>query len=209
MKVGCDDLRAVCSAIVAGIERLLASQTRPIVVALDGGSGAGKSALAALIEHEIDAASIPLDDFFAAEIPDPQWDRFTVNEKLAHVFDWHRLRDDAITPLLQGRPARWRAFDFASGLRPDGTYGLQYEPTERKPADVILLEGAYSAGPALAGVVDLAVLVNVPVEVRHARLRAREDPAFLERWHARWDTVEDYYFHRVRPKESFDLVVRL
>jgi len=67
-------------------------------------SGAGKSTLAALIEDEIDAALIPLDDFFSADIPDSQWDQFTVEQKLRNVFDWKRLRAHAIEPLLKGSP---------------------------------------------------------------------------------------------------------
>jgi uridine kinase len=78
---------------------------------------------------------------------------------------------------------------------------------KREPATVILIEGAYSAGPALADLVDLAILVDVPVEERHARLRGREDAAFLARWHGRWDEVEAHYFREVRPRGSFDLVI--
>jgi para-aminobenzoate synthetase len=194
--------------IVSAIERLLSSQGAPIVVALDGGSGAGKSTLAARIADRFDVALIPLDDFFAAEVPDPRWDRFTVEERLACVFDWERLRRDAIEPLLQGRPARWRAFDFVSGLRPDGTYCMLDGVLERAPASVILIEGAYAAGPPLADLVDLSILVDVPVAERHARLRAREDRNFLAGWHQRWDPVERYYFNEVRPKSAFDLVVK-
>jgi len=46
--------------------------------------------IAALIEDEIDAALIPLDDFFSADIPDSQWDQ-SVEQKLRNVFDWKRL----------------------------------------------------------------------------------------------------------------------
>ena len=74
---------------------------------------------------------------------------------------------------------------------------------------MILLEGAYTAGPELADLVDLAILIDVPVEERHARQRAREDADFLEEWHRRWDPVESYYFTQVRPRSSFDLVVKL
>jgi hypothetical protein len=63
-------------------------------------------------------------------------------------------------------------------LRPDGTYGTKREPIEREPAKVILIEGAYSAYPELADLVDLAILVDVPVGERHARLEAREDKDF-------------------------------
>jgi len=194
--------------VIAEIRRVLSHRQTPVVVALDGGSGAGKSTLAALIEQALDATVIPLDDFFSADIPDDQWDGFTVEEKLEHVLDWDRMRDQAIAPLLKGRVARWHAFDFESGPRPEGNYGMQAEATEREPADVILIEGTYAAGPALADLVDLSILVDVPVEQRHARLRRREDTGFLVTWHKRWDPVESHYFNNVRPKSSFDLVVR-
>ncbi len=194
--------------VVASIRRLLSVRPNPVVVALDGGTGAGKSTLASLLENEIDTAVIPLDDFFSAEIPDSQWDNFTLDERLNHVFDLRRLRRDAIEPLLSGRPAKWRAFDFQSGLRPDGTYRMKIESTERMPATVILIDGAYSAHPDLADLIDLSILIEVPVEERHARLAAREDSNFLTTWHQRWDPVEWYYFNEVRPRSSFDLVVK-
>jgi para-aminobenzoate synthetase len=196
-------------AVIAAIKRMLSTRSRPIVVALDGGSGAGKSTLARSIQAQVETALIPIDDFFAADIPDSRWDEFSVEERLRHVFDWHRLRESALEPLLAGEPAHWYDFDFVSGLRPDGTYGMLTDPTIREPANVILLEGAYTAGPELADLVDLAILVDVPVEERHVRLKAREDTEFLEQWHRRWDPVESYYFSLVRPRSSFDLVVNL
>jgi uridine kinase len=208
MNAPSDEGAAACREIVAEIKRLLAGQPGPVVVALDGGSGAGKSTLASCIKNEIETALIPLDDFFSAEIPDSRWDVFTVEERLEHVFDLRRLRVHAVEPLLAGKPARWHAFDFQRGLLPDGTYAMAVEPTERKPAKVILIEGAYSAQPALADLIDLTVLIDVPVGERHARLAAREDRDFLAKWHQRWDPVERYYFDEVRPRSTFDLVLR-
>ena len=199
--------RRACAEVEAEIRRVREGRAKPIVVAIDGGSGSGKSTLAACVASRLDAAVIPVDDFFAADIPESAWETFSVEERLAHVFDWKRLHEDAILPLLEGSRASWHAFDFARGLRADGTYGMQAAPTEVDPAAVMLLDGAYSAGPALADLVDLAVLVDVPVEVRHARLAAREEAAFLARWHQRWDPVEAYYFERVRPPDAFDLVI--
>jgi uridine kinase len=203
-----DEEIAAYREVLAKIRRLLAKRPSPLVVALDGGSGAGKSTLALLIESELDMALIPLDDFFSADIPDSQWDEFSIGERLNRVFDWGALRENAIEPLLAGKIAKWHPFDFQSGLRPDGTYGMKVDPVERSPADVILVEGAYSNHPALDDLVDLAILIDVPVEERHARLEAREDKDFLAKWHERWDEVERYYFNRVRPRDSFDLVVK-
>ena len=195
--------------IAARILDLLAWKRSPVVISLDGGSGAGKSTIAALIAKDTDAALIPLDNFFSANIPDSQWDDFTVEEKLENVFDWERVREQAIEPLLNRRPARWYAFDFQSGLLADGTHGMETEPKERMPTQVILIEGAHSSSPKLADLVDLAILVDVPIQERHARLAAREDPDFLKTWHRRWDDAEAYYFDEVRPKHSFDVVVAL
>ena len=194
--------------ILAKVQRLSARKPGPFVVAVDGGSGAGKSTFASLLKNELDATLIPLDDFFSADIPDSQWDEFSVEERLNRVFDWRRLRENAIEPLLAGKPAKWHPFDFQSGLRPDGTYGMNVNPIEMSPAKVILVEGAYSAHPALADLIDLAILMDVPIEERHARLETREDKDFLAKWHQRWDSVERYYFNEVRPRNSFDLVVK-
>lgn len=193
--------------VMSAIRRLQSSRPGPMVIAIDGGSGAGKSTLASWVADKVNAALIQMDDFFAADIPDSHWNDFSVEDRLNHVFDWQRVRDCAIKPLLAGEPARWYAFDFESGLHPDGTYGMKADPEEREPADVILLEGAYSASPFLANLVDLAILVDVPIEERRARLAAREDKEFLARWHRIWDAVEEHYFTQVRPRASFDLVV--
>lgn len=195
------------SGLVQRIIELLSGTPAPVVFALDGGSGAGKSTLASMLQRELDAAVIPLDDFFAANIPDHKWDEFTVDEKRKYVFDWNRVRREAIEPLRQGRLARWHSFDFAAGLRADGTYGMEKEVREREPARVIVLEGAYSYSPELADLVDFAILVDVPLEERHARLAAREDHEFLQKWHQRWDEVEAYYFSAIRPKSTFDFVI--
>lgn len=195
--------------VIHALRRLQTSRPGPLVAALDGGSGAGKSTLAERIANQIDAAWVPLDDFFSADIPEARWDSFSDAEKLVHVFDWARVRENALLPLRSGRAARWYAFDFAAGQRPDGTYGMQAQAVERQPAPFILLDGAYSAGPALADLVDLAVLVDVAVGERHSRLATREQAHFLENWHARWDGLETYYFTQVRPASSFDLVLKV
>lgn len=201
------ELRSAAAVIIAEIRRLMARRARPILVALDGGSGSGKSTLASLIARELDAVEIPGDDFFAAGITDAGWNARNAEQRAADGIDWRRLRAEALEPLLAGKPATWHPFDFIAGLRPDGTYGMSKDYVEREPAAVIVLDGAYSARPELADLIDLSVLVDAPLAARHARLAAREDKEFLAAWHARWDAAEAYYFTRVRPPSSFDLVV--
>ena len=78
---------------------------------------------------------------------------------------------------------------------------------ELQPSAVLIVDGAYCTRPELGDLLDLTVLVCTPRAVRHARISAREDREFLEKWHARWDAAEEYYFTEVRPPSAFDLVV--
>jgi len=194
-------------AIVAAVRRLLTQRKPPILVALDGPSGSGKSTLAGTVAEALNATVVPSDDFFAAEITDPEWDMRSPRERADGAFDWRRLRCEALDPLLTGMSARWHAFDFEAGVRADGTYAMRADFTKRHPAAVIVLDGAYSARPELADLIDLAVLVDAPAQPRQARLAAREAASFLKTWHRRWDAAEAYYFAHVRPPSSFDLVV--
>lgn len=200
-------LLQAAARIATVARRLLKAKGRPLLIAIDGGSGSGKSVLAALIAAQTDAALVPGDDFFAANVTDAEWARRTPAEKAREAIDWRRLRTEALEPLLAGMRAAWHPFDFAAGPQPDGTYGMRARAEARAPAPVVVLDGTYSARPELSDLIDLSVLVDVPAEVRHRRLSEREEAAFLGAWHARWDAAEAWYFSEVRPRSSFDLVV--
>ncbi|SRR6266436_5797532 len=190
------------------VELLRAKVRRPIVVALDGGSGAGKTTIAESLMRLAKIALVPLDDFYQTIIPESEWPAKTVEQRLNGVFDWSRVRSEAIEPLRAGRWGRWRAFDFTRGLGKAGTYSLKKGLTQVLPAPTILVEGAYSASPSLRDLIDLAVLVDARDKRRHLRTAARgDDTEFLAKWHCIWDEVESYYFQHVCPPESFDLII--
>ncbi len=193
--------------VVAAIRACSVSSHR-LVVAIDGRSGSGKSTVAEAVAQAIGAVIVPCDDFFAASVSNAEWDGRTPEQRAADAIDWRRLKREAIEPLRTGRPARWYAFDFLAGPRDDGTYPLQRAPIELAPKPVVLLDGAYSARPELADVLDLSVLVEAALTTRQARLEAREASEFLRQWHARWDLAEEYYFRHVRPPSAFDVVLR-
>lgn len=198
----------ICSKILDSIYRITQRTPQPVLVVLDGASGSGKSTLASMLEQRSNIVVVPSDDFFAANIPDWEWDTRSVPERARDVLDWQRLRKEALEPLLENKIAKWHPFDFAAGLRADGTYGMSVIYVEKQPAPVIILEGAYSSNPILADLIDLTILMDVPVLERYQRLEKREeDKQFLQRWHILWDAVEEYYFSEVMPASSFDLVI--
>ena len=193
--------------IAARARPLIANTHRPILIALDGRSGSGKSTIAEQLCKKLDGVLVQSDDFYAAHISDADWEARTAEERARDAIDWKRLRREVLEPLLANRAARWRPFDFVAGPNADGTYNLSEEYVERTPNDIIVLDGAYSARPELSDLIDVSVLVDIPDDVRRERLAQREEAAWLQAWHERWDEAEAYYFTRICPPSSFDLVV--
>ncbi len=185
-------------AIVERIERLLVGRTMPMLVVLDGQSGAGKSTLAAAVAVDTGAAVIDGDDFYSGG-SDAEWDARTPEEKVASCIDWRRLRSEALEPLPAGRVASWHPFDWDAG------HGLAERRIVCEPAAVVILDGAYTARPEFSDLIALSVLVDMPTAVRRERLIQREGA--IDEWYERWGVAEQYYFTRVRPRSSFDLVV--
>ena len=184
------------------IERIIAlSETNsPIVVAVDGRSGTGKSTLSAWIAARVGATLVDQDDFYAGgNIHD--WRRLSPPEKADRVIEWRRVRDEVLQPLRGGLPARWHPFDW------EAMEGLAAEPIMARPADIVLLDGAYSSRPELGDLIDLSILVVLADGVRRERLRQREGEAVIAEWHAIWDEAEEYYFGMVRSPHVFDMVI--
>ncbi|ALE86560.1 MULTISPECIES: uridine kinase family protein [unclassified Pseudonocardia] len=174
----------------------------PILIALDGGSGAGKTAVADELRRFLpDTVIVHCDDFFAANVAMASWEQMSAPERAARCIDWRRLRSEALYPLSRRRRASWRPFDFS---RPSG---LATETVTVEPASVVLVDGIYSGRPELADLMTFTVLVDAPVELRRARHDAREggDESL---WHQMWDPAEEHYLTSVRPPTTFDLVVR-
>lgn len=173
---------------------------QPLVVAIDGRSGAGKSTLAAATAKAVGASVIDGDDFYAGGSA-AEWDRRTAAEKAAGCIDWRRQRT-VLEAVRRGEPPSWRSYDWDAF---DGR--LDDEVQHRLPSSIVILEGAYSARPELADLVDLRVLLDTPTETRRAQLLAREGDDYRDDWEARWSEAEDHYFGSVVPLSGFDLVL--
>ncbi len=187
-------IRGVRAALAAG-----AAKAGPLVVAVDGRSGTGKSTLANALALEEGACLVHGDDFYSpdvARLTAEQRETLTDAEVAGSVFDWSRLRSEALEPLTRSRPAIFRPYDW------EGNDGSLAAIQQIEPGRLVVLEGVYAARPELSDLIDLAVLVEADPAVRWARLTQRpDDPS----WTRFWDRGEDYYFRVVRPSEVFDL----
>ena len=194
-----DDAAATLTARIHDLVREQEHAHTPVLVALDGRSGAGKSRLARAVGEIVGALVIDGDDFYAGGT-DGSWDAMSPEAKVGRAIDWRRQRG-VLESLRRRRRVVWRPYDWEAD---DGSLGA---PVSGGPADVVILDGAYSARPELADLLTLRVVLEVPRDVRRARLLRREGARYRAEWEARWTDAEDLYFGARMPRPAFDLVI--
>lgn len=185
---------AVPAALAARLDELLSrAEGKPLVVAIDGPCGSGKTTLAAALAQRYAASVFHCDDYF----PQPHQRTEARRAEPGGNLDRDRLAEEILTPLREGRAAHWRRFDCKT-LRL-----LDWNDTP--PAALNVVEGSYALHPALRGCYDLAVFLTCSRETQLERLAARgSDVAVFRR---RWMPLEDAYFQALAPKEHADLVL--
>jgi len=168
-----------------------------VLVGIDGAGGSGKSTLARELELLRDDVAVIGGDDFYRPLNESTRAALTPIEAVDLSFDWERLRDEALAPLLRGEEARYRCYDWGAGR-------LGEEVATVAASGVVIVEGTYTARPALRGYLDVIVVVEAPRELRIARMVARGDAPDLI---ARWQAAEDWYFERQDPRRAADLVI--
>jgi molybdenum cofactor guanylyltransferase len=172
---------------------------RPVVIAIDGPSCAGKSILATAVALRARAAVVEGDDFYNRMLPRlsaSQRDQMSDAAVVDAVIDWERLLHEALLPLRARQPVTFQPYDW------DADDGRLAPPKTISAADVIIVDGVYAARPELADLIDVAVYLDLDPQIRARRYAEREnDPA----WVRFWERGEAHYFSTVRPPASFDI----
>lgn len=182
------------AALAARLDELLAqAEGKPLLVAIDGPCGSGKTTLSTLLSQRYAANVFHCDDYF----PRPHQRTEARRAEPGGNLDRDRLAAEILAPLRGGRAARWRRFDCKSLSL------LDWRDTP--PAALNIVEGSYSLHPDLRGYYDLAVFLTCSRETRLARLAARGSD--LEAFQSRWIPLEERYFDALAPMEHADLVL--
>ena len=185
------DFSSLTQTIVSLLE---AHPERPVLIALDGRCGSGKTTLAAQLAEQFPGRAVFHTDAYylppAQRIPN--W-----AETPCANMDLTRLREEVLVPAQAGAAVRSRAYSCREGA---------YLPEQCvPPAPLYILEGSYSHHPILAGFYDLKVFVTCSKEEQARRLQTREGERY-ENFVRRWIPLEEAYFAQCRVEALADLL---
>lgn len=171
-------------------------RSQPLVLAIDGRSGVGKSRLAEYLATRTNALLVSGDDFYRGGVTLRHDSAKTLADD---CIDWRSQRH-VLTTLRNSANANYHRFDWDAF---DGS--LAATPVHLSPRPLIILEGVYSARPELSDLIDLALLIQATTTLRTQRLIAREGT--IGPWERQWHRAEDWYFGQAAPNNRFDCIV--
>lgn len=178
------------------IQQLL-SQKERVIIAVEGGSAAGKTTFGKELEQEFDCLVLHMDDFFLR--PEQR-----TEERLAEPggnVDRERFYEEVVIPMQKGNAIEYRPFDCA-------TFTVQ--PSEiLELKKLMVVEGAYSTHPELGKYYDLSVFLDINPELQRERILKRNSPEKAGLFFERWIPMEQKYFKAMQVRERCDLILRI
>ncbi|WP_394940182.1 aminodeoxychorismate synthase component I [Psychromicrobium sp. YIM B11713] len=164
------------------------STRRPLLIAIDGRSGAGKTSLAlelaSLLREHREVSLFHLEDVY------PGWNG------LAAGVD--RYVQTVLTPLNEGRDARWISWDWQNHF--DGAV------RETAAAPIVIVEGVGVAHSSAAAFLDVVIWVHAADSVRKERALARDGENYAPYWD-RWAAQETELLIQHDPAETAAILV--
>ncbi len=165
----------------------------PVVVAIDGRCGSGKSRFASLVGRLFPCSVLHMDDFYLPE------HRRKANwmQVPGQNIDFDAL-SGVLHTLRAGKTVSCRRFDCAAGHYDDALCIA--------PQPLILLEGSYSMHPRLAAAVDKGVFLTCTPQEQLRRLQRRQQGS-IGVFESLWIPLEECYFQTFQVAKSGDLTL--
>ena len=185
---------AVAAALSHAAE-LIAQDVRALaasnpVVLIDGGSGAGKTSLAARLARAWPVTGrvqvIALDSLY------PGWDGLDDGAE--------RALEGILRPHGRGLLGAWRRWDWDRGEEAE-THAVD-------PALGVIVEGSGILRPSTARLADIRIWVESGESSRKARALARDGDSYRPHWD-RWAAQERRHLERDRPRELATRVIEV
>ena len=163
------------------IDGLLRTEQDPILVAVDGPCGSGKTTLAALLAACYDCSVFHADDFYLRpEQRTPE--RF---REAGGNMDRERLEEEVLRPLSLRQDVLYRRYSHPARAIVSET------PVPYRRVNII--EGSYTLHPQLRHFYDLKIVLDISPEHQLQRLKRRESQKSLEAFREQWIPLEQAY----------------
>lgn len=167
------------------------SKPKPLVVGIAGGTGSGKSTVAANIAAGIPSSRIALidhDSYYRDHSDLTDEERQLVNYDHPEALD-NELMIEHIQSLLRWEPAEIPMYDFV-------THSRRQETRRVEPADVIVVEGILTfVDERLRDLMEVKIFVDTDADIRVMR-RIRRD---MEQRGRDFSQIREQYYKTVRP----------
>lgn len=166
----------------------IASSKSSIVIAIDGHSTSGKSALAELICKLYDANVFHMDDFFRS------YEQGHSSLKYANNIDFDRLETEVISPLSKKQDIEYRPFDCKIQT---------LLPSIRKLYKQFnVIEGAYSMHPQISSIIDIKIFLKSNYLQQVRRVIKRNGFKDLRMYMKKWIPYERKYFKHFKIEQQ-------
>lgn len=183
---------------VDAIERLLESDKSPLLVAIDGKTGAGKTTIAKYLREQFSCNLFHMDDFY---LQGHQRTPERIQEVGGNV-DYERFREEVLIPVLRGETVLYQPFNYLT-MDFDLNFARKIEPKRLN-----LIEGTYSMHPYFGKPYDLRIFMDVAYEAQIQNVINREGTAELDDYIDKWIPKTDRYLERFHIEEQCDLSIR-
>ena len=157
---------------------------KPVIIAIDGMCGAGKSTLAGLLHERLESNLFHMDDFFL------QPNQRTA-ERLREIggnVDYERFQEEVLDHLQDVQEFTYGVFDCRKQCI------SRY--IHVNPAKINIIEGSYSLHPYFEDKADIRLFLTVNEEEQIKRISGRNTNEQLRRFIEEWIPKENSYFDK-------------
>jgi uridine kinase len=176
------------SSIISNIQKI-STKTEPLLIAIDGVGGSGKTSLAKYLQNKLkNCFIVQLDDFYSPKIK---------------ASDILRIKDQVILPLKNKKEGKFQIYDWKTDKLSDWQ--------TIKPEGKIIIEGVYAMDKQIISYYDVKIWIEYPPELGFKRGVSRDITGDgvdnSEKWIKDWMPLEKQYIIDQNPKSKADYII--